>query len=216
MRVLIINTFFEGTSTGKIATGLYEKLIEKGHECKILYGVGEISSNPDLIKIATKFDIKLQWIHNQITGIHGNFSPFVMKRVYKIIEKFQPDVVQLYNLHYYYINIYQLFDYLKKRNIPIAYGMLDEYPYLGYCCYAYDCNQYIDGCKKCNYKRFRKEYPRNLFRNGADKTIKLKEKSYANFSKLIFTAPRWVVMRAKQSYLLRNQKIETNREILYG
>lgn len=207
MRVLIINTFVEGTSTGKIATGLYEKLIKNGHQCKLLYGAGTESNNPDFIKIATELDIKLQWLHNQITGIHGYFSPFVMKRVYKIIEEFRPDVVQLYNLHYYYINIYRLFEYLKKRDIPIVYGMLDEYPYLGYCCYAYDCNQYLNGCKNCNYKRFRKEYPRNLFRNGAVKTIRLKEKAYANFDKLIFTAPQWVVLRAKQSYLLKNQKV---------
>ena len=208
MKILIINTFYEGTSTGKIATGLYKKLKENGHECKVLYGAGEENDNSDFIKIATEFDIRLAWIHNQISGIHGNFAPFVMKRVYKIIQDFRPDIVQLYNLHYYYINMYQLFDYLKKRNIPTVYGMLDEYPYLVYCCYAYDCAQYLDGCKKCNYKRFRREYPRNLFRNGAKKTVALKEKAYAGYNKLVFTAPKWVASRAENSYLLKGKCIK--------
>lgn len=214
MKVLIINTFFEGTSTGKIATGLYKKLKENGHECKVLYGAGEKNNNSDFIKIATEFDIRLSWLHNQISGIHGNFAPLVMRRVYKIIENFRPDVVQLYNLHYYYINIYQLFDYLKKRNIPIVYGMLDEYPYLGYCCYAYDCTQYLEGCKYCNYKKFRRAYPRNLFRNGTKRTIALKEKAYANYDKLIFTAPQWVVSRAEKSYLLKGKQIKVVDEYI--
>lgn len=110
--------------------------------------------------------------------------------------------------------MYQLFDYLKKRNISIVYGMLDEYPYLGYCCYAYDCTQYLDGCKNCNYKKFRKEYPRNLFRNGAKKTIALKEKAYANYDKLIFTAPQWVVSRAEKSYLLKGKCIKVVDEYI--
>lgn len=214
MKVLIINTFYEGTSTGKIATGMYEKLKENGHECKVLYGAGEKNDNSDFIKIATEFDIRLSWIHNQISGIHGNFAPLAMRRVYKIIENFRPDVVQLYNLHYYYVNIYQLFDYLKNRNIPIVYGMLDEYPYLGYCCYAYDCTQYLDGCKHCNYKKFRRAYPRNLFRNGARRTIALKEKAYADYDKLIFTAPQWVVSRAEKSYLLKGKRIKVVDEYI--
>lgn len=208
MKVLIINTFIEGTSTAKIAVGLYHKLIENGHECLILYGAGNESDNSHFIKIASDADIKLSWLHNQITGVHGNFSPFVMSGVYKIINDFKPDIVQLYNLHYYYLDIYKLFDYLKDNKIPTVYGMLDEYPYMGYCCYPYDCEQYKTGCKMCDSSRFRKEYPRNLFFNGAKKTVMLKERAYADFEQLVFTGPEFVVDRAKESYLLNNKHLE--------
>lgn len=208
MKVLIINTFIEGTSTAKIATGLYRKLIENGHECLVLYGAGDESDNSDFIKIASDVDIKMSWFHNQITGVHGNFSPFVMPRIYKIINDFKPDIVQLYNLHYYYLDIYKLFDYLKKKEISTVYGMLDEYPYMGYCCYPYDCEQYKTGCRDCDSSRFKKEYPRNLFFNGARKTIMLKEKSYADFKQLVFTGPEFVIDRARESYLLNNKYLE--------
>ena len=208
MKVLIINTFYEGTSTGKIATGMYERLKANGNECRLLYGCGEKNPNPDFIKLDTVFDIRLQWFANQITGIHGAFSPFVMPKIRRILDDFKPDIVQLYNLHYYYLDIYKLFAMLKERNIPIVYGMLDEYPYLGYCCYAYDCQQFQTGCKDCNYRQFRTAYPRNLFRNGSEKTVQLKKKAYEGYEKLIFTAPRWVIERAEQSFLLHGKRLE--------
>lgn len=207
MKVLIINTFAEGTSTAKIATGLYQQLIEDGHECRLLYGAGEDCANKDFHRIATDFDLKLHWFFNQITGIHGGFSLFSMKRVFKEIEEFRPDVVQLFNLHYYYLDIAELFSYLKRKKLPIVYSMLDEYPYLGYCCYAYDCDQYITGCKYCDYKRFKKEYPRNIFRNGAPKTVALKKKAYADYKSLVFTGPKWVLERAAESYLLKGKRL---------
>ena len=178
MKVLIFNTFVEGTSTAKIATGLYRKLKENGNECIILYGAGETNGNRDFYRVSNEADIKMQWFANQLTGIHGSFAPFALNRTKKIIEEFQPDIIQLFNMHYYYMDIYGLFSYLKKNNYPIVYSMLDEYPYLGYCCYAYDCNQFQTGCLKCDYKRFKYEYPRSLFFNGAAKTIKLKKKEY--------------------------------------
>lgn len=207
MKVLIFNTFVEGTSTAKIATGLYRKLKENGNECIILYGAGETNGNPDFYRVSNEADIKMQWVANQLTGIHGSFAPFAFNRTKKIIEEFQPDIIQLFNMHYYYMDIYGLFSYLKKNNYPIVYSMLDEYPYLGYCCYAYDCNQFQTGCLKCDYKRFKYEYPRSLFFNGAAKTIKLKEKAYSNYNKLVFTGPKWVIERAESSYLLKNKEL---------
>ena len=207
MKVLIVNTFYEGTSTGKIATGMYNMLKKHGHECKFIYGVGKANSNPDFIKVDNNIDIKISWFANQITGIHGAFAPFVMLRIKRILEDFKPDVIQLYNLHYYYLDIYMLFELISKYNIPIVYGMLDEYPYLGYCCYAYDCDKFKNACRECNYQQFRKVYPRNLFRNGSERTIHLKEQAYNRCSKLVFTAPSWVAERAKQSYLLKGRDI---------
>ncbi len=207
MKVLIFNTFVEGTSTAKIATGLYRKLKENGDECIILYGAGDVSNNPDFYKVSNEIDIKIQWAANQLTGVHGAFAPFSLKRAKRIIEEFQPDIIQLFNMHYYYMDIYGLFSYLKKNNYPIVYSMLDEYPYLGYCCYAYDCDQFQTGCLDCDYKRFKNEYPRNLLFNGSAKTVRLKEKAYSDYNKLVFTGPRWVIERAQSSYLLKNKNM---------
>lgn len=208
MKVAIFNTFLEGTSTGKIASGLYQQLKRDGHQCKVLYGGGERKDNPDFIKIANDQDIRLSWLHNQISGVHGAFAPFVNRRVRRVLENFQPDIIQLYNLHYYYLDMYWLFSYLKKNGYNTVYSMLDEYPYLGYCCYAFECNQFKTGCRNCNYKQFRKTYPRNLWRNGAERTIQLKKLAYQDFKSLIFVAPEWVIGRAKESYLLRDKKME--------
>lgn len=129
-----------------------------------------------------------------------------MRRVYKILNQFKPDVIQLYSLHGYYLDIYGLFEYIHKHNIPTVYGMMDEYAYMGYCCYGYDCEGFKDGCYHCQ-RSFKKIYPASLFFNRARKTIELKAKAY-NFEKIIFTGPQWLVNRAKESYLLKDKCVE--------
>lgn len=208
MKVLIINTSWTGDSTGKIAYGMYKSLVANGHESKLVYGYQDvICDDENVISIDTMFDIRLQWAHNQLTGLHGAYSPRAMKRLKRIIDDFRPDVVQLYNLHGYYIDVRSLFKYLKQKQIPIVYGMLDEHPYLGYCCYAFECDQFKTGCLACEKDRFKKEYPRSLFVNGAKKMARLKRQAYDNYERLVFTGPKWVLERAQQSWLLKGKKL---------
>lgn len=207
MKILIINTVWTGASTGKIAYGFFSKLKENGNECKLLYGIGEINTaDENVICINKKFDQILHGLINQITGYHGRFMPFTMKNIIRIIEGFAPDIVQLYNLHGNFIDIYRLFDYLKEKKIPIVYSMLDEHPYLGYCCYAFECSQFISGCQCCK-KDFKKDYPRSLFYNRAKETVLLKAKAYSN-DEITFVGPKWVLERAEKSFLLKGKKME--------
>lgn len=213
MKVLIINACWEGASTGKIAYGLFDLLNKNGHESKLLYGMGKIkSSDPNVIKVNPSIEPKIHYRVNLITGYHGRFAPIALRRTKKIIKEFKPDIVQLYNMHGYYMNIYGLFDFLKKRNIPIVYGMLDEYPYLGYCCYSYDCDQFMTGCHNCELD-LKGRHLKSLFFNRAEETVKLKEKSY-DYDKIVFTGPQWVVNRAKSSYLLKDKDIRTVDEYI--
>ncbi len=213
MKILIINTCAVGASTSKIANGLMKRLQKDGHECRYFYGTGDTVEGTEYIKSAGKIDMYMQWAYNQLTGIHGGFAPRAQHRLKKLLDEFKPDLVQLYNVHGYYLDIFNTFRMLEERNLPIVYGMLDEYPYLGYCCYAYDCDQFQTGCHACDFKRFRYEYPRNLFVNGAEKTIKLKEKTY-DYDRIIFTGPQWVLERARSSYLLRNKHLELLDEFI--
>jgi glycosyltransferase involved in cell wall biosynthesis len=208
MKVLIINTSWTGDSTGKIAYGMHRALKAHGHESCLVYGYQDVACpDDDVVSIDTMLDIRLQWAHNQLTGLHGAFSPRAMKRLEGVIDGFKPDLVQLYNLHGYYIDMFSLFCMLKKRNIPIVYGMLDESAYLGYCCYAYDCDGFRSGCGSCRRGRFRHEYPRSLFLNGAHRMAGLKAKAYGDYDRLVFTGPEWVLLRAGQSWIMKNARL---------
>lgn len=207
MRVLLINAQWTGSSTGKIAYGFYKRLKESGHDAILAYGMGILNhDDKGIIKIAPRVEPKIHFRYNLITGYHGAFGPIANYRLKKIIESFKPDIVQLYNLHGYYMNIFKFMDYLAKKNIPTVYGMLDEYPYLGYCCYAYDCEQYENGCENCKFD-FEERYMKSFFFNRARKTFLMKHKNYDSFSQIVFTGPEWVVKRAKKSLLLHDKDV---------
>ncbi len=208
MKVLIINVQAVGSSTAKIAYGYYKRLKREGHEAIFAFGMGKSCdpSDPNVIKFTPTIEPKIHFRYNLLTGYHGSFGPIAAMRINRIIDRFRPDVVQLYNLHGYYLNIPKLFHKLSKENIPVVYGMLDEYPYLGYCCYAYDCSKYQSGCRNCEFQ-FRDRYMKSLFFNRARQTYKQKEKDYDSIQRMIFTGPEWVVERAAESSLLQGREL---------
>lgn len=206
MRVLIVNTVCEGFSTGKIASSFCEELNRRGHEAILAYGYENGPSGIDnTVRLSNGFEYFVHHVVNAVTGYHSKWAPLPLKRFRNLFEKFKPDLVQLYNLHGYYMDIYGLFEFLSKKRVPIVYGMLDEYAYLGYCAYSYDCNQFKTGCKDCNGIKVR-GYLGSWFFNRARRTFLLKQDAYRK-NRICFTGPKWVIERAQESALLREHKL---------
>lgn len=204
MRVLIVGNTYKFGSTGQISYWFSEELKRRGHECLVAVGNGE-DIEEGCIVIENKYESFCHYCLSLVTGYEGRFSPLATHKLIKIIDQYKPDIIQLFNLHGYYLNIYQLFRAIKKRGIPAVYTMLDEYPYLGHCCYAYDCNKFQNECRHCKLDKTR--YLRTYFFRRGHSTYKLKKKAYADFYSLRFTAPKWVCERAKKSSLLKGKRI---------
>ena len=153
MKVLIINSSLHSGSIGKIASCMYDMLISGGHEVRFLYGnYDEAPDTEYQIGISTEKEQFVHKIYNCITGYNSTFAPGAMRRIEKIIKEFRPDIIQMYNLHGYFLDIYRFFGLIKKYDIPAVYCMIDEHPYLGYCNYAFDCDGFMTGCKNCKLK----------------------------------------------------------------
>ncbi len=204
MKVLIINNVYKYSSIGQITYWFSRELKKRGHECLVTVGSGE-DIDDGCIVIENKYESFCHYCLSLITGYEGRFSPLATRKLIKIIDQYKPDVIQLFNLHGYYLNIYQLFRVIKRMKIPTIYTMLDEYPYLGHCCYAYDCDKFQNECRHC--KLDRKRYLRTYFFRRGHSTYRLKKRAYDNFSDLYFTAPKWVCERAERSSLLKGRKI---------
>lgn len=207
MKVLIVNSWSNEGSTGKIANGLYQYLISHGHQAKFCFrGTREYKiGNPDFVPLNNVVDHGLSVIGTRLTGYEGIFNKKATNKVIQLIESFKPDVVQLFNLHAYYINSYQLLEYLKsKTNIPVVYTMFDEFPYMGRCCFSVGCDQFKTKCVKCPHKI---NYPRSLFFDRASYCFKRKKKIYQDFNHITFASVKWCCERAKESALLRDKPI---------
>lgn len=206
IKVLIINVAKERFSVGKIAKSFCDELIVNGHQAELLYGMKfSNSKSENTVHISNKFEYFIHHCINVITGYHSEWAPFAMRRIRKAYAEFQPDIVQLYNIHGYYLDTFQLFDFLAEKNVPVVYGMLDEYPYLGYCAYAFECEQFKTGCTDCKSIKFR-GYLGSLFFNRARETFLKKDRAYKK-NNICFTGPKWVLERARQSALLKEARL---------
>ena len=207
MKVLLINSWSHEGSTGKITFGLFQYLNSHGHHALLCCrGTRESKINDSrIIPLVSPLEHKLAVLGTRITGYDGVFNRRATRKVIKLIEEFKPDIIQLFNLHAYYLNSYELLEYLKKKpQTPVVYVMFDEFPYMGRCCFSVGCNQFKTECVKCPHQI---NYPRSLWFDRASYCFKRKKKIYQDFSHITFASVKWCCERAKESALLKHHRI---------
>jgi len=202
MRLLQINTYLTG-SVGKIAKEIHS--FAGSENSMIAYGKGPNYNKPSFIKINSPFSTKLDHLLSRITGLSGIFSNSPTLNLIKLIEKYKPDVIHLHNLHGYYLNIYLLVNFLKKKKIKTIWTLHDEFMYTGNCGSAIPCNKWLTGCGNCPHLN---EYPPSYLFDWTSFLLKKKKELISDFDNLVFVTPSaWLANRVKQS-ILASKKIE--------
>lgn len=210
MKILLINVCAQNGSTGKIVSILKSGYEELGHKAIVCYGSRKEKINePNYYKVTKSFESYLSAFFYRLFGFQGVFLSKATQRLISIIKKESPDVVQLLNIHGYYLDEFKLLSFLAETNIPTVYSMMDEYAYMGKCMFSYECNQFIEGCHHC--MRI-KDYPTSLFFDRSSYYFRKKERVYDIFTSIVFTGVPWVVSRAKLSKLLRNKDVRIVNE----
>lgn len=210
MKILIANICAQYGSTGRIATILKRGYEEKGHKVIICYGSRKESIEElGYFKLTKRIESFLSALYYRIFGYQGVFLRRPTNRLLSIIKEERPDVVQLLNIHGYYIDEFKLLSFLAESGIPTVYSMMDEYAYMGKCVFSYDCDKFKEECKNCKLK---KEYPTSLFFDRSSYYFNKKNQVYNSFKDIVFTGVPWVVSRAKQSKLLRDKDVRIVNE----
>ena len=159
MKIALIDVNFDYSSSGKIVSTLHDELINRGNSVKSFYGRGPTLIKKNVVKISSRVEFVFHVIAARISGLLDIFSPFSTYKLIKNLESFKPDIVHLHELHGYYINTYELLNYLKKKNIPIVWTFHCEYMMTGKCGFSETCNKWKLECDKCPKLR---EYPASL------------------------------------------------------
>lgn len=210
MKILIINVCAQSGSTGRIASILKRGYELMGHKTIVCYGSRkETIDEPNYIKVTKPIESYLSALSYRLLGYQGLFLFRSTKLLISIIKKEKPDIVQLLNIHGYYLDEFKLLNYLSNNNIPTVYSMMDEYAYMGKCVFSYDCDKFKEECKNCKLK---KEYPTSLFFDKSSYYFNKKYQVYNSFKDIVFTGVPWVVSRAKQSKLLRDKDVRLVNE----
>lgn len=149
MKVIQINNVYGIGSTGKITKDLHTYLVNKGHESIVLYGRKKVQGDNQIKKVCPEWYAKLNNLRSRFDGVMYGGCYFSTKFIINIIKKEKPDIVHLQCINGYFCNIFKLLSFLKKYNIKTVLTLHAEFMYTSNCGYAGDCNQWIEGCKKC-------------------------------------------------------------------
>ena len=204
MKVLEINSVCGIRSTGRIAGEIADNYMRDGHEVVIAYGREQVPTKYQAIakRIGSELSVKMNAIETRIFDNDGFTAKSATREFLRWADSYDPDLLWLHNLHGYYINIEELFLWIKSRpQMEVKWTLHDCWAFTGHCSYfTYaNCNKWEHHCEKCIQKR---EYPASY----------VLDKSYSNFDRKreIFTGVRsmqlitpsqWLADLVKKSFL---------------
>lgn len=198
-KLVQINTVCNG-STGRIMNQIQQTAENEGWEAYSFFGRGK-PANEKCYKITNMVDVLYSVFLTRVFGLHGYGCKRATKKLIKNIEKINPDVIQLHNIHGYYINIKILFDYLKNCNKKIVWTLHDCWAFTGHCSHFdyVECDKWKTQCEKCIQKN---QYPKSIIKDKSYTNYLLKKETFNDVKNMILITPsEWLAKNVKESFL---------------
>lgn len=202
MKVAQINTVCGNGSVGRITVDIYHALKKEGMDGRIFYGRRTAPENIDAVKFGNETSMGIHVLSTMLRGSHGFSSGAQTKKLVKMLQEYDPDVIHLHNIHGFYLHVEILFQYLKQCGKPIVWTLHDCWPFTGHCAY-FDyagCEKWKQGCEHC--PQYRKVYPYGLCRDGSRTNYQRKQICFTKVPNLTLVTPsKWLADLTAQSFL---------------
>ena len=201
--LLIINTTCNTSSTGRIAEFIGEIAANNGWRVFYAHGSRYVSSTQhSSLEIGSKLKDKLHALWNYgIKGEDGLGSLADTKRLISEIESIKPDVINLHNLHGYYIHYRCLFAYLNSTSIKVVWTMHDCWPFTGGCTFLNHCmcDKWKYECDKCPLHG---DFPKHPLIDNSKNNYLLKKHLFGKCRNLLMIpVSDWLKNLTNQSFL---------------
>lgn len=200
-KIVHINTF-PNKATGSIMFSVHNELqkLDKW-DSYVVWGRGRTPKDKvHEYNMQCGWEIMMHGVLSRIFDNTGFNSDYATERLLQKMEYLVPDIIQLHNLHGYYINVKMLFEWIKHRNIPVVWTLHDCWAFTGHCAYFdyANCNCWKNGCHDCVQK---KSYPASLVFDNS-KLNWLRKKELFNYKQLHLVTPSiWLHDLVKESFL---------------
>ena len=176
---------------------------ERGWEVFLAHGARRV--NPSALSTIAFSSVKSEYLHafkSLLFDADGLGSTTATKQLVKKIKEIKPDVIQMHNLHGYYLNYPVLFKYLNSTSIPIVMTLHDCWAFTGHCVHfvTAGCEKWKTGCHHCELKN---KYPKKtILWDMSKRNYALKQKFLSSNSNLnIVAASDWLGEHVRQSFL---------------
>lgn len=196
MKVVQVNVTCGKGSTGQICVSLSRLMDSRGIENYILYS-GEDVKYHNAITCSGNNYVKIQALKARILGNWGFNSKKATKKIIAHLERIQPDVVYLHNLHSHNCDISMLFEYFKRTNIKLFWTFHDCWPFTGYCMHfdMAKCEGWRSGCGNCPLKR-----ESSWLFDRSSQMLERKKRMVEGVDLTIITPSHWLADLVNQSF----------------
>ncbi len=188
-------------SSGRIMHAIQEEALRRGWETLTIYGRRQGFSDVPSVRCGNGLGF---WLHVALTTAtdrNGEGSIAATRQMLRILRREQPDVLQLHNVHGYYLNYPMLFRYLKEEfRGEVVWTMHDCWAYTGHCAfYTASCEKWLHGCGQCPHRR---EYPWSFGLEDSAGNWKRKRESFCGVPHMTLAAPsEWIRGNVERSFL---------------
>ena len=98
---------------------LSNTLKDAEHSCRIIYGRRTAPEGVDAVRVGSNMAMGMHVLNTFFKGEHGFSSDKETQEIIGKIREYEPDLIQLHNIHGFYLNVEMLFAYLKEAGIPV-------------------------------------------------------------------------------------------------
>lgn len=194
------------TSTGKIMKEIASILSARGHQCWIAYSRGRDgvpANEAKLIPVGNGLSVALHGILTRFTDRHGLGSKLATRRFVRKLERIDPDVIHIHNIHGYFLNYQILFNYLRRSGKPVVWTVHDCWLYTGHCFHyaSVGCDGWQHGCGHCPQKR---AFPTSWFADRSARNYLDKRNEFCSLAigqLTVVTVSEWMREQMSRSFL---------------
>ena len=189
MKVVIVNTVIGTGSVGRISCGIADEVKKRGGRALLCRGRGQEVPGYENYRVGCDADMYIHGILSRITDRQGLYSSAATKGLIRRIEEYDPDIIQLHNIHGYYLNYRLLFDYLKKSGRKTVWTLHDCYSFTGHCVhFEYrNCMKWESG--ECGHCPEIREYPASYLFDRSRENYGIKKEAYTGLKNLHLVTP---------------------------
>lgn len=147
MRYVQINTFSNG-STGAIMLKKHRELLVEEVDSHVFWRRGRKAVGEGEHRFGVMAGVYADGVLTRLDGRAGFHSGFATAQLLRKLDKIDPDVVHLHNVHGYYVNVEMLFEWLAARRCQVKWTLHDCWAFTGHCAhFTYvGCDQWKRRC----------------------------------------------------------------------
>jgi glycosyltransferase involved in cell wall biosynthesis len=196
MKVVQINATCGIGSTGKICVGISRVMAAQNIENYIL--CSRTNGYPSGISCSTGREIRFQALKARLLGNYGFNSKRATKKMIAELERIQPDIVNLHNIHGHDCDLEMLFSWFRNHKTKILWTFHDCWAFTAYCPHftMMKCDKWKTQCGQCIQRR-----DHSWFVDRSRKLFAKKKALFTGLDLTIITPSQWLADLVKQSFL---------------